>query len=135
MRDNLQVVIDEYRKKLDALYAQPLSQERKREAKKQVFGDLSVALDELFAVRPTPAWFMEPMNNAKLVPLALYRDKLPAFREVFYQCDESFGCFYSKAGEIADMPAEKRGPELKKLAVLNDQRVSVNYCSAHSDPF
>lgn len=131
-RDELQRVVADFRGQLEDLYQQSLALTEKREAKKQVFTQLGAAIDGLFAGYARPAWFSEPMNNATLVPLGLYRDRLPAFREIFQQCNSDFDCFYKRADEVAALPAEQRNIKLQQLAASNGQPVSADRCSEHS---
>jgi predicted aminopeptidase len=131
-RDELQRVVAEFRSKLEDLYQRPLAVTEKREAKKRLFTRLGAEIDGLFAGHARPAWFREPMNNATLIPLGLYRDRLPAFREMLNQCESDLDCFYKRAEEVAALSTEQRNITLQQMAASNGQPVSADRCSEHS---
>ena len=57
------------------------------------------------------------LNNAKLVPLALYEAHVPAFRALLEQCEADFECFYADVKRIGGYDAERRAAELERLAL------------------
>ena len=44
-----------------------------------------------------PAWLRSPLNNATLIPLALYQGRLDEYRKLLMECKEDLHCFYDKA--------------------------------------
>jgi predicted aminopeptidase len=55
-----------------------------------------------------PGWLSEALNNARLVSLGLYEGWLPAFREIYKDCNGKMDCFYDAARTLADLPRDER---------------------------
>ena len=49
-----------------------------------------------------------PLNNAQFGAIALYRDMVPAFVELFEACGEDFERFYKRAEEISNLKQDQR---------------------------
>ncbi len=132
-RDQLQNLVADYRKRLAELYEQSIPVDKKREAKAAIFAELGAAIKTMYAGNAVPGWFRDPINNATLIPLALYRDNLPAFREILGQCQYDFACFYGRVEDLAELSSLQRQVSLIRLVELSAQRVFVEYCSVRSD--
>jgi predicted aminopeptidase len=63
------------------------------------------------------AWIESPLNNARLLPFALYRQWLPAFAELFRQAGADWPAFYDQAARLAELPALQREQQLEALRV------------------
>lgn len=72
------------------------------------------ALDE--AGLPKRHWLLSDLNNARLVPLALYEGLVPGFRGVYASCEANFDCFFSEARRIGGLAAAERERILVELA-------------------
>lgn len=104
------------RAQLQSLYASAASPEEKRLRKAQIFAGLK---EEYGALRT--AWggyegydvfFQRPLNNARLVPVATYSDRVPAFRRLLAEQGGDFKRFFALTREIAKLPKEKRALRL-----------------------
>lgn len=103
LRQHIQARIDASRVELEALYALPLEDAEKRRRKRVMLDALQqhiAALLESAGRDPSP-WLANELNNARLVPMALYEGRLPEFRALFRTCGEQFDCFYAAARQLA----------------------------------
>ena len=91
------------REKLEALYAQSLAEAEKRQRKRAVLESLQqhIAARLESAGRDPSAWLAGELNNARLIPMALYEGRLPEFRALFEDCEQQFDCFYEAARQLA----------------------------------
>jgi predicted aminopeptidase len=69
----------------------------------------------------TPGWLGGALNNARLVSLGLYEGWLPAFRELYKDCNGKLDCFYAGAGELAALPTKERHGRLILLAAAAER--------------
>src|SRR4029078_10437774 len=53
-------------------------------------------------------WFSEKPNNARIAALALYTDRVPAFRELLRQQGGELCGFYARGGELGALPKARR---------------------------
>ncbi len=74
-------------------------------------------------VSPIDHWFDgDGPNNARLALYSTYELQVPAFLEIFRQCDENIQCFYRRAEALANSdPAARRGT-LQRLTEQMDAR-------------
>ncbi|MBV8635099.1 MAG: aminopeptidase, partial [Burkholderiaceae bacterium] len=110
------------RKKLEADYASPVSDDEKRTRKAEIFAGLK---DEYQGLKASwggysgyDAWFARPLNNANLVSLATYHDYVPAFRTLLQQSG-SFPKFYDAVRELAKLDIDERHRRLRALLPTN----------------
>src|SRR5690606_3307966 len=81
------------RERLRRLYALPLQADALRQAKAQVFAELREqyrGLREENAVADYDAFMAGPLNNASLLPFALYDQWVPAFARLFEEVGEDW---------------------------------------------
>jgi predicted aminopeptidase len=98
-------LIDAARRRLTALYAQPLDPEQMRAAKRAEFGRLAAQYATLRA-----RWggfggydrFMRAPNNALLASLATYTQRVPEFRRLFAESNGDFAAFYARVRALAE---------------------------------
>ncbi len=64
-------------------------------------------------------WFDEPINNAKLAPIAVYSDLVPDFKRLLELCCGDYPRFYRAVGKIGNL-----GPTERRKALVN-----ANTCS------
>lgn len=115
-RDRLQTFNDllrEARRELAALYASRLPDEEMRHHKAEILASIRVRFDQqLVPADPEIArftsWFERPVNNARLVGVAVYWHWVPAFEALFDELDGDWKAFHAKVAEIADLPRELR---------------------------
>lgn len=113
-------MVEATRAELTQLYS-GTEPEAMRPAKRAILGRLAEAVtgrlkqDE----RPPRHWLTTgELNNAKLVPLALYETYVPAFRALLAQCAGDFECFYAEVKRLGGYDAGRRAAELKSLASI-----------------
>ncbi len=69
-------------------------------------------------------WLSGDLNNARLLPMSLYDEQVPAFLALYADCDSELHCLYEKAGKIAELDPAARQARLDALtARQEDSRV------------
>ena len=119
LADELTTLALEARDDLAALYAGPQTADEQRVAKAARLEELAAALAERATARgvdTNDAWFAQPLNNARLAVWSAYESHVPAFRRLFRDCGEEFGCFYESARELGELDADERNRRLAALA-------------------
>ena len=103
LRQQVNDRVDTTRAELEALYAQPLGETEKRRRKQAVLASLQQRIAALLedAGHDPSTWLAGELNNARLVPMALYEGRLPEFRALFEDCGQRFDCFYEAARQLA----------------------------------
>lgn len=108
------------RERLQAIYAGPLDDAHKREAKQAEFQRLR---REYRVLRDGPwagdkrydAWIYGPMTNAKLLPFGLYDQWVPAFAALFGEVGGNLRLFYQRVERLGQLPIEQRTAALQRL--------------------
>lgn len=118
LRESLMEVVVETRSELTELYAEESDPETKRQAKAALLEDMveraeRTAGDAGFAA---PGWVRPPLNNARLLSVALYRGHVDAFRAMLDECSGDFECFYTAAEQLADLEPDDRSRRLELLS-------------------
>jgi predicted aminopeptidase len=108
------------RKDLRELYSSDVDEEAMRVRKAQRFEQLKA---EVVAVLerdglPTRHWLTRELNNARLLPMALYDGRVPAFRALYAECAFNLECFYAEAEAISDLKQPERDARLDELMPL-----------------
>jgi predicted aminopeptidase len=113
------LLIADARQRLGQLYARDLDEAEMRAAKAAAFEDLRTryrALRESWDGYPGyDAWFEQPLNNARLVPVATYRHYVPAFRAMLREVEGDLPAFYAAARELGELEPEERRARLDDL--------------------
>lgn len=109
------------RQRLQDLYAGPLSDQAKREAKAAEFERLREEYDALVAqhwqgVSLYAQWMDTPFNNAKLLPFGLYDQWVPAFAALFRQVGGNWPAFYARARRLGELSNDQRQARLQAMA-------------------
>ena len=96
--------------RLAALYDSGIEEAEMRQRKDVVLDKLSRDVRLLLKGNggTVPGWLSEALNNARLVSLGLYEGWLPAFREIYKDCNGKMDCFYDAARTLADLPRDER---------------------------
>lgn len=115
----------EARDDLEALFASDLDDAAKRAAKAARLDALTDALLARASEAGVDArgwWQDQPLNNARLASWSAYESYVPAFRQLFIDCDEDFDCLYRRAGELAELPGERREARIDALVAAAAER-------------
>jgi len=109
-----------YRKKLQQMYDRPdLNDKHKRARKQTLFAELKQAYHRLKApwgeYRRYDGFFSKPLNNASLVPIGTYYDKVPAFEKLLQNLNGDLTAFYKEVKRIGDLPPTQREQYFKQL--------------------
>jgi len=96
-------LVEAARGRLEAVYVSDRPDPAKRRRKAAIIDDLradyrKLKRDQWDGYSGYDAWFAAPINNAKLVSVATYRELVPAFRDLLAACDHHLPCFYQAAG-------------------------------------
>jgi predicted aminopeptidase len=105
-------LVADTRARLAAIYASKASAAQKRRQKVEAFQAMKRAYDDAKATDPGLAgyerWFANSPNNASLTAIALYTDRVPAFRAILREEGDDLGRFYHRVRELTRMPKGQR---------------------------
>jgi predicted aminopeptidase len=106
VREDFLSLINEAKRSLSEIYNADTAETIKREKKHHVFLGLYDKYLQLKAEKWNDVgwydrWFNEPINNARLVSIATYRDLVPDFNQLFFRCDRDYSRFYSAVEKVA----------------------------------
>ena len=105
---------------LKDLYSTKLSDEGKREKKKQLIVELRKNYQGFKKQHPGytnfDGWFEKPINNPRLAMVSVYHELVPDFDRWLQACDNDFPRFYNAIESISKMPKEQRINTLKQQA-------------------
>ena len=103
LRQDLMSLVADARVDLDELYASDLKDEAKRHQKEARLHSLGEDAEALLQRngRDATSWLNGGLNNARLVSMTLYEGRLPEFRALLDQCDQSIACFYDESRALA----------------------------------
>jgi predicted aminopeptidase len=104
--------------RLASLYDSDVDESEMRRRKDAILNELSRDVLNLLSANgaTAPRWLGGSLNNARLVSLGLYEGWLPAFRELYKDCNGNLQCFYAAARELADLPWDERYARLIVLS-------------------
>jgi len=115
-RTDFRELIRATRRKLEALYASPLPEAAKREAKAAIFSELQAdyrAMRERWGgFAGYDAWFGREQNNASLLSVGLYADKVPQFNTLLAHCGGDMAAFFEAARSLGKLGREERDARL-----------------------
>lgn len=104
------------RRELRELYESGLSVETMRSEKTRLASVLRGRFENLSqsnsSLRRYKKWMSGPLNNAQLGVIAVYRDQVPDFKQLFVACDGDFEKFYLRAEEISMLSIKQQKPAL-----------------------
>lgn len=106
----LQGLLAELRTALDALYRSDLTEARKITGKEWLFAAARECYVDQRALLGAGRYdaLLETLNNAVLVSLATYQDRVPAFRRVFERLRGDWPAFFAEVRALAALPAQER---------------------------
>jgi predicted aminopeptidase len=105
---------------LEALYAQPIDDTAKRAGKAAAIAAFRADYWRWRdgagrAHAEHDAWVREPIDNARLVPIGLYDQWVPAFEALFSEVGGDWPTFHARAAEIGRLDAAERQARLRAL--------------------
>ena len=108
------------REDLGRLYASNIDEERMRELKAERLGELKADIAAILERegRATEHWLTFELNNARLLPMAIYDGRVPAFRALYARCEYDLECFYAEAVALSEQERSKRDARLDELMTL-----------------
>ncbi|MGH8419743.1 MAG: aminopeptidase [Pseudomonas sp.] len=120
-RDQLTQLVLNARDRLKVLYAQPLAPDVMRQRKAAEFERLRSEYRRLRdgqwgGDKRFDSWVYAPMNNARLLPVGLYDQWVPAFEKVFRQVDGDWPAFFAAVEKMGGLPKDERKALLERLA-------------------
>lgn len=99
-------------------YGRDIDPDSMRELKsarlEQLASDVSAELRA--AGRSDTHWLTGELNNARLLPMSLYDEQVPAFLALYTDCGSKLACLYEEAAKIAALDRGKRDARLDALA-------------------
>jgi len=122
-RRELTALADAARRDLAMLYESAVDEDTMRRRKEERLRRLAVdAGDKARALGYENAgWLSQPVNNARLASVSLYRGYLPQFRALLARCNGSLDCFYLEAERLAALdPADREATLLDDAGALSD---------------
>ncbi len=107
VRDDFIVLINTAKERLQEIYESESSLAEKKQKKQMVFEQMRqehqrLIVDKWGGKKWYSRWFSEPINNARLVSIATYRDLVPEFLLLFNRCENNFPRFYEKVRQISE---------------------------------
>ncbi len=112
-------LLQQTRRRLQALYRKPLALERLRAAKQAEWQRLREHYQRVSAHWPPgtgyAAWFERPLNNARFAAVQTYEQWVPAFLALLDQQQGDFSAFYRTVREISAWPQQRRDAYLRRL--------------------
>ncbi|TDV59870.1 aminopeptidase [Pseudomonas sp. LP_7_YM] len=120
-RDQLTRLVLHTRERLKALYAAPLAPQVMRQRKAAEFERLRVEYRQLRdsqwgGDKRFDSWIYAPMNNARLLPIGLYDQWVPAFERLFNQVNGAWPAFFDAVEHLGGLPTDQRKAALARLA-------------------
>lgn len=106
------------RERLRVLYAAPRSVEALRQAKAEALAQLRAdyrRMREADQVANFDRFMAGPLNNASLLPFALYDQWVPAFARLFAEVGEDWSAFHEAVRQLGGVSAEQRRSRLAAL--------------------
>ena len=116
-------LVRETRTKLANIYASKASAAQKRKEKADTFAAMKTAYDEAKAKDPGlggyERWFAQQPNNASLSAIALYTDRVPAFRAILHEENDDLGRFYNRVRALTKLPKAERDRVLDRYGRMD----------------
>ncbi len=107
------------RARLAAVYASDAPPAEMRRRKAEAFAALHhdyASQRESFKILSYDGWFAQPLNNAYLVGVGQYHDRVPAFAALFAQEGQDFARFFAAAEKLGALATEQRQAALDALS-------------------
>jgi predicted aminopeptidase len=112
-------LVEKTRSRLSSIYRSGMASKRMSEAKRRTFARMRKEYTGLKrrwgGFEGYDYWFEEPINNAKLAAVAVYREFVPDFERLLAACDNHFTRFYRTAAMIGDLKPSARRRRLNAV--------------------
>ena len=105
------VLMLDYRKRLEELYASDQSDHEKRASKALIFAELRGKMSSLVAEKARASydrWLAQHLNNAHLASISTYTQLVPAFRSLLAQHGGNMDRFYEAVRALGRLSAAER---------------------------
>ena len=111
-------LVSETRADLRNYYDREIEAEEMRQLKATRLERLSADVSRVLEAvgRADNHWLSSDLNNARLLPMTLYDERVPAFRGLYAGCDADLACFYREAKSISELKKLPRDARLDELA-------------------
>ncbi|MEN8128714.1 MAG: aminopeptidase [Pseudomonadota bacterium] len=107
-RQDFYALIDRVRHKLISVYDSDRGDGAKRDAKQQLFMEAQRSYRRLKegwgGYSEYDGWFGQPFNNAKLVSVSVYHERIPDLIQLLESCEGDLECFYLRVEDIGRTP-------------------------------
>jgi predicted aminopeptidase len=111
-RTVFKMLVRDTRIRLQTIYASRMPAAQKRKEKAEAFSAMKRAYDEAKSRDPGLAgyerWFAQAPNNASLSAIALYTDRVPAFRAILRGEGDDLQKFYDRVRHLAQLSKAER---------------------------
>jgi len=119
-RQDFYALVLGFRGRLETLYRSAASDEAKRSEKRDILASLAAEYGRLRQAwggySGYDRWFAEKPNNAQLASVAIYTQRVPAFRALLRGEGGDFARFYRVVKEIAKLPPAQRDARLDRTS-------------------
>ena len=133
MRAEFNALVRQTRSRLAEIYASSAPASEKRRLKEEAFAAMRVAYDAAKANDPGligyEGWFSHHPNNANLAAIALYTDRVPAFRAMLREEGNDLVRFYAHVKQLAGLPKAERDRILDDYANGGGNAPAINASS------
>jgi len=128
LRDAFRGIVRNARDQLTQIYASDASDQAKQKAKLDAFAAMKAEYERVKAGEPGLAgydrWFAQDPNNASLAAIAIYTERVPAFRELLSESDNDLPRFYDRVRAIAAMSKSERDTVLTAAAAKSVEAIT-----------
>src|SRR5438067_5883491 len=129
LRDAFRAIVRNARNQLTQIYASDMSDDQKQKAKLEAFTSMQREYERVKAGEPGLAgydrWFAQHPNNASLAAIAIYTDRVPAFRVLFAESGNDLPRFYERVRSVAALPKGERDAVLTAAAARSIEAVGA----------
>ncbi len=123
-RDAFNALLIATRQRLARIYAEPLPEATRREAKQAAFAQLQRDYEQFKAewggYRGFDGWMARDLNNAHLAMVATYNEYVPAFLALLERHGGDLPAFYAAAAQLGKLASSERKTRLGTLAASTD---------------
>jgi predicted aminopeptidase len=120
LREAFRRIVRTARDRLTTIYASNASDEEKQKEKAEAFAAMKADYERVKAGEPGLAgydrWFAQEPNNASLAAIAIYTDRVPAFRVLLAESGNDLPRFYERVRALAALPKSERDAVLTAAA-------------------
>ncbi len=112
LRESFRTLVRGARERLLLVYASNASELEKQREKDDAFAMMKMEYERSKAGEPGLSgydrWFAQGPNNASLAAVAIYTDRVPAFKALYAQAGNDLSKFYERVRAIAALPKGQR---------------------------